>query len=254
MFKALNILVFLAIVLSACGTKEDNNLKIGMEVGYPPMEMVDTDGRTPIGFDVDIGKELAKRLNKKDLSIINTGWDGIFLGLEGKKYDCIISSVSITKEREAAYHVSNPYVANRLVIITKKETTNITKPEDLVGQKTGVQVSTTSEDFLKEQIKNGKKIDYTPYPKITQAITDLKIGRIQAVVVDIVVAKYYLNQDKNTFNTVWQSSDKEPLGIVFHKSNKQMCDQTNQALEDMRKDGTLAKISEKWFGADITND
>ena len=77
-------------------------------------------------------------------------------------------------------------------------------------------------------------------------------GRVQGVLVDIVVAKYYLNLEKDSFEIPWESPESEPLGIAFTKKNAAMRDQVNKILSDMTSDGTMAKISEKWFGADLT--
>lgn len=252
MKKALITFFSLVLLLTSCGEHDSSKLRIGMDVGYPPMEMVDSDGKTAIGFDVDVGKEIAKRLKKKDIEIVSTSWDAIFIALETNKFDCIISSVSLTPERESKFAMTNSYVANKQVLVTKKDESAIKSPEDLVGKVSGVQVSTTAEDFLKKLIADGKNLKYNSYQKITQAFMDLKIGRVQGVIVDIVVAKYYLMQDKESFQITWESPDSEPLGIVFSKNNSAIRDQTNSILLEMQKDGTMAKISEKWFGANLS--
>lgn len=94
-------------------------LKIGMEIGYPPMEYLDTDGKTALGFDVDIAKAIGELLGV-EVEFINTAWDGIFAGLEKGEYDCIISAVSITDERQAKYILTEPYVSNKQQIIVAK--------------------------------------------------------------------------------------------------------------------------------------
>jgi polar amino acid transport system substrate-binding protein len=252
MIKSLFSFLLLILILTSCGQQDTTKLRIGMDVGYPPMEMVDTDGKTAIGFDVDVGKEIAKRMNKKDIEIVSTSWDAIFVALETNKFDCIISSVSLTPERENKFAMTSSYVANKQVLVTKKDESNVKSPEDLAGKVSGVQVSTTAEDFLKKLISEGKSIKYNSYQKITQAFMDLKIGRIQGVVVDIVVAKYYLMQDKESFQITWESPESEPLGIVYSKKNAVLRDQTNSILSEMQKDGTMEKISEKWFGANLS--
>jgi len=99
-------------------TKKDGVLMVGMEIGYPAMEYVDEDGTTPIGFDVEVAGRIAELLGL-ELEIVDTAWDGIFAGLEKGEYDCIISAVSITEERQAKYILTEPYVANRLCIVVK---------------------------------------------------------------------------------------------------------------------------------------
>jgi ABC-type amino acid transport substrate-binding protein len=94
-------------------------LTVGADIGYPPMEYYDTDGTTPIGFDVDVGKAIAELLGL-EYRVIDTAWDGIFAGVERGDYDCIISSVSITPARLQVYLFTEPYIANALCIVTMK--------------------------------------------------------------------------------------------------------------------------------------
>ena len=108
------------------------------------------DGKTVIGFDVDVAKELAKRLGYKDIEIVQTAWDGIFAALETDKFDVIISSVSIKPDRQEAHSLTKAYVSNKQAIVAKKGDTSIKSPDDLVGKKVGLQSGTTSEDLLKE--------------------------------------------------------------------------------------------------------
>ena len=98
-------------------TIADGVLTVGCEVGYPPMEYTTEDGLTAVGFDIDVGKAVAELLGL-EWKIVNTSWDGIFAGLEKGQYDCIISAVSITPERQARYILTEPYVANALCVVT----------------------------------------------------------------------------------------------------------------------------------------
>jgi len=93
-------------------------LSIGCEIGYPPMEYYADDGRTPVGFDIDVGKAIAELLGL-EYKVIDTAWDGIFAGVERGDYDCIISSVSITPARLEVFLFTQPYVANALCIVVK---------------------------------------------------------------------------------------------------------------------------------------
>lgn len=101
--------------LSKLKTIKDGTLKVGMEVGYPPMEYLDKDGITYIGFDVELAGKLAEVLGLK-LEIVNTAWDGIFASLDKGEFDLIMSSVSITPDRLKAFSLTEPYISNRLVL------------------------------------------------------------------------------------------------------------------------------------------
>ncbi|MBR4881987.1 MAG: transporter substrate-binding domain-containing protein [Clostridia bacterium] len=105
--------------LSALKTIKDGKLLVGMEIGYPPMEYMDESGLVPLGFDVDLSYELGKLLGL-EVELVNTAWDGIFAGLDKEQYDIIISSVSITPERQEAYELTEPYIANALCIVVKE--------------------------------------------------------------------------------------------------------------------------------------
>lgn len=105
--------------LSKLNTVEEGKLIIGFEAGYPPMEYTDDSGLEYIGFDVDLAKELGE-LFGLEVEFVNTSFDGIFAGLDKNQYDMIIAAVSITPERQEAYEMTEPYVSNQLVIVTKK--------------------------------------------------------------------------------------------------------------------------------------
>ncbi len=101
--------------LTKLKTIKAGTLMVGMEVGYPPMEYLDKDGTTTIGFDVELAKKMADLLGLK-LEIVNTAWDGIFAALDKGEFDFIMSSVSITPERQAAYILTAPYISNKIVL------------------------------------------------------------------------------------------------------------------------------------------
>lgn len=100
-------------------TVKEGKLLVGFEAGYPPMEYTDDSGLNYIGFDVDLAKEIAALLGL-EIEYVNTAWDGIFAGLDKDQYDMIISGVSITPERQEAYEMTEPYISNKLVIVTNK--------------------------------------------------------------------------------------------------------------------------------------
>jgi len=251
------ILFSMIFLLSACGRSGGSSadtLRVGVDDSYPPMEFKDADGRTTIGFDVDVAKEFGKRLGKKDVQFVSNDWTGIFSALETNKFDVIISSVSINNDRLKAHSLTIPYVSNKQAIVTKKTTTGIKSPDDLKGIKVGLQAGTTSEDFCRDLIKNKKMAsgDLATYPLVTQPFMDLDSGRIKAVVVDIVVAKYYIANNKDKYALVWESSTAEPMAFCFKKNDGALRDKANTIITQMQSDGTMKKISEKWFGEDIT--
>lgn len=232
--------------------KEDGGvLRVGVDDSYPPMEFKDSDGKTTIGFDCDVAKELAKRLGKSDVQFVSNDWVGIFDALETDKFDVIISSVSITDERKEKHSLTKAYIANKQVIVTKKDSDKVSKPEDLKSLKVGCQQGTTSESFCVDDLNLGTE-NLKTYPVVTQPFDDLGAGRLDAVIVDSVVARYYLNNNKDTYKVAWESDIGEPMALCFKKVDGELRDKANSILDDMQADGTMKKISEKWFGEDVT--
>lgn len=232
-------------------TLKEGILQVGMEVGYPPMEYLDTDGKTIIGFDKEVADAIGELLGMK-VEFVDTAWDGIFSSLDSHRYDCIISSVSITEERQGNYNLTRPYVANRIVLVTKRGA-GYTKPEDLAGHSVAVQTETTSDIYMKELQANGLKLSgYYPYDKVMQCFDDLKLGRVDAVVVDSVVAAYYLVADAESFELVWESQDAEPMGICLKKGNDALTAKIEEAVDTLYANGKISEIAIKYFGHDVT--
>ncbi len=246
-----------SIALSACSSSSSSSgdvLKVGLDDNYPPLEFKDSDGKTTIGFDADIAKELAKRLGKKDVQFVSNDFAGVFDALETKKFDVVISGVSVNEDRQKNHSMTEPYIANKVVIVTKEGDTSIKGPEDFKGKKIGAQVGTTSDEFVSRLVKENKveSDNFKTYPIIIQPFEDLALGRIDAVVVDIVVAKYYINNNQGKYKVIWESPEAEPMAMVFRKDDTETRDKANQIIKDMQEDGTMKEISEKWFGDDIT--
>ncbi len=254
LFALAALAVLAAFVFTSCNASNSNVLRVGVDDSYPPMEYKDADGKTTIGFDVDVANELAKRLGKTKVEFVSNDWTGIFAALETDKFDVIISSVSINEERLAEHSLTDPYIANKLVIVTNKTNTEIKAPEDLKEKKVGVQAGTTSEDFCTELIEKGNMAEANlgTYPLVTQPFLDLDAGRIDAIVVDVVVAKYYIANNKDKYTLAWESPEAEPMAFCFKKKDTELRDKANGILVDMQNDGTMKKISEKWFGEDVT--
>ncbi|MFA9377490.1 MAG: substrate-binding periplasmic protein [Lachnotalea sp.] len=232
-------------------TLEDGVLQVGMEIGYPPMEYLAEDGTTQIGFDVEVAQAVADELGL-ELKIIDTAWDGIFASLDSDRYDCIISAVSITDDRKAAYNLTEAYVANRIVLVTPIEA-GITSPEDLAGKSVAVQTETTSDEYMKGLQENGLELsDYFVYDKVIQCFDDLKVGRVDSVMTDSVVAAYYMGTDADKYEVSWESPDAEPMAICLKKGNDNLTQEIETAIDTLYANGKMTEIATKYFGYDVT--
>lgn len=234
-------------------TVEKGKLKIAMEIGYPPFEYFEKDGRTPAGFDVELGKELAKRLDLEPV-FIDTVWDGILAGLDTNRYDVILSAMTVTDERKQNYDFANVYIGNGQSICLRSDSKyNITSPENLVGRRVGYQAETTSDFFLEKRKEKGLSFIAAEYDKVLNAFDDLKLGRVDAVVSDYLVSVSYLNKPDTVYKCVWVGTADEYFGPCVKKGNTVLIEKINAALEEMKADGTLKSIYEKIFGMDLSH-
>lgn len=128
---------------------------------------------------------------------------------------------------------------------------DIQKPEDLAGKKVGLQINTTADESAQEYLKT-IEFEVQKYDQIIMPFSDLKAGRIDAVIVDEVVAKYYVELEPASYKVTGERLTNEPIGICFKKENSAMRDKVDDLIVEMRADGTLKAISEEWFGDDLT--
>ena len=250
LLAAVLLLAFGAAAMGESLTLKEGVLQVGIEIGYPPMEYLAEDGLTPIGFDVEFATELAARLGLK-LELVDTAWDGIFASLDSSRYDVIISAVSITPERQENYTLTKPYIANKLVLVTAKDLP-VKSPDELTGYRVAVQTETTADVFMKTKIEAGLSIEYYVYDKIIQCFDELKLGRVDAVLVDSVVAAYYLGKDAEKYAIVWENAEGEPMGLCLKKGNDALTQAIETTIDSMLADGKMAEIAVKYFGYDTT--
>ena len=233
-------------------TLEAGKLKVAAEVGYPPMEYFDEDGATPIGFDMELAAAIADEMGL-ELEIVDTAWDGIFAGVDADKYDVIMSCVSYTDGRNEEYLLSKPYVANAPVLVVPNDS-DIADVTDLSGKSVAVQMETTADYVMQDQIAAGVDVDLRQYEKVINAFDEIKAGRVDAVCTDAVVASYYLGDESNNYKTVWQAPEAEPSVMCFKKGNDNLKDAMEAAISTLKENGKLGEIATKYFGSDITAD
>ncbi len=221
--------------------KAKGELVFGTDATYPPFESVDKDGRI-VGADIDIGAEVARRMGLK-AKFVNTAWDGIFPALNGKKFDVIISSVSITPKREEAYDFSIPYKDSAQIVVVAKENQDITTKADLKGRKVGVQIGTTSE---KEAKKIGGVGEVKAYSTFTEPFMELAFGRIDAIIINKAVAAVFIERYPDKYKTTGEPFLIKEQGIVIRKGEKELKEAIDKALQSMLDDGFIKKIREKY--------
>ncbi len=259
------ILLLTTSLLAACGgaksssggaggdgsldrVKKAGVLKVAIDAAYPPMEFIDADGKTFIGFDVDYAKALAEKLGVK-AEFENVAWDGILTGLKGGKYDVIISSMNITEERQKEVNFVQ-YVAMAQNFVSR-EGFDVKAEADLAGKVIAVQAETTSHIWV-DELKAGKVKDIKEiksFPTATDAFLDLKNKRSDVVVIDEPVARYYAKLDGH--KVTGQAMGAEPVGIAIRKEDVDLMKAIEKAVADLQADGTMKKISVEWFGSEL---
>ena len=226
--------------------KNAGKIRIGTEGTYSPFTFHDSTGKLT-GFDIDIAEAIAKKLGVKT-EYVETKWDGIFAGLDAKRFDIIVNEVGISAERQAKYDFSDPYILSKPVLIVQKDNTTITKFEDLKDKKSAQSLTS---NLAKIATKYGAKL--VQVDGFNQSIDLLTSKRADATVNDSLSFLDLKKQKPDVdVKVVAESPDSDKNGIMLNKNNKELLDAVNKALSDIKADGTYLKISEKWFGADVS--
>ncbi|MCW1246083.1 cystine ABC transporter substrate-binding protein [Pseudomonas sp. SAICEU22] len=229
--------------------KDAGEIKIGLEGTYPPFSFVDDSGKLT-GFEVEFSEALAKELGVK-VKLQTTPWAGILAALESKRLDAVVNQVTISEERKKKYDFSEPYTISgiqALVLTKKADELNIKKAADLDGKKVGVGLGTNYEQWVKANVPTADVRTYEDDPTKFQ---DLRVGRIDAILIDRLAALEYAKKAKDT-TAAGEAFSRQESGIALRKDEPELLAAVNKAIEKLRADGTLKKLSEKYFSADVT--
>ena len=231
--------------------KSAGRLVFCSDITYPPEEYYDANNQ-PIGSDIDIGRDIARRMGVT-ARFDNTGFDGIIAALLAKKCDAIISGMNDTPERAKQVDFVDYISVGQSFMVKKGNPENITTIASLSGKKASVEVGTTNKDFLDDQSKKlqsqGKKpIDVVAFPKDTDAANALKTGRVDAYFGDSPVVAYYITQDPSSFAITTSPTvvNPIPVGIAIRKSDTELKAAIQKAIDGMYADGSMTKILGRW--------
>ena len=224
-------------------------LIVGFDQDFPPMGFVGDNGEYT-GFDLDLAKEVASRLGL-EYKAQPVAWDSKDMELESGNIDCIWNGFTITG-REDDYTWTTPYMANKQVFVVANDS-DIKSQADLAGKVVEVQADSSAEAALKENQDLANTFgQLLTTPDYNTAFMDLEQGAVDAVAMDVIVAGYQIKQRNADFKILDDSLSEEEYGVGFKKGNTELRDKVQGALEEMTADGTLAKISDEWFGEDVT--
>ena len=232
---------------AASGSGNNEKLIVGLDDQFPPMGFRDENNEL-VGFDIDLAKAVGEKLGM-EVELTPIDWTTKELELNGDKVNLLWNGLTITPERQETMLMSPAYIANAQVVLVQADS-GITTLADLSGKTVGLQ-DTSSADAAFAATDVAASCEVIKAAENTSLLNDLKIGRLDAVVIDKVVADYYLAQEGNEglVQLEEQLADEE-YGIAFKKGNDELADKVLTALQELVDDGTAAEISQKWFGED----
>ena len=235
---------------SIAGTDADTTFTVGFDQDFPPMGFVGDDGEFT-GFDLDLAAEVAKRLGK-EIKYQPIAWDAKDMELTSGNIDCIWNGFS-TKNREDKYTWTKPYMKNDQVFVVRSDS-DISSFEDLAGKTVEVQIDSSAEAVLKENTElSGTFAKLQTVADFNTGFMDLEMGGVDALAMNSVVANYQITKrGTEGFKVLDKPLSSEEYAVGFKLGNTILRDEVQTALEEMKADGTLKSISEKWFGKDVT--
>jgi polar amino acid transport system substrate-binding protein len=236
-------------LITGCSSASSNEKKlvIGIDDKFAPMGFRD-DKNEIVGFDIDYARAAGQKMGY-NVVFQPIDWKTKESELNSGRIDLIWNGYTITDERKQKVLFTKPYLKNAQVVVTLAKS-DIKKIDDLAGKKVGLQSLSSAADALNANPIKSKINNIAEYTDNVLALSDLKLGRIDAVVIDEVVARYYMSKEKGTFKMLDESLASEEYGVGVKKGNEKLLNELQKALDDMNKDGSAAKISEKWFGED----
>ena len=241
-------------LLAACATAaQAADLKVAIDPTYEPFTYKTPDGK-PTGFDVDIANAVCAEIKRKCV-FVEQVWDSMIPGLQARKYDVIVSSLSMTEERKRVIDFSDRYYKTPSAIVVKKGTA-YTGPASLKGKRIGVLKGSTQEKWALGELKPAG-VNISPYEAQDQVYLDINAGRLDGTVADKVEVhggflrkpegKDYGYVGPDQYDTKYYG---DGIGIGMRKGQKELKDQINQAIKTIRSNGTYNTIAKKYFDFD----
>lgn len=251
------------VLLSGCGSqdsgaaaqgdhlaqiKESGKIIIAMEGQWAPWTYHDESGEL-VGFDTEVGKAIADKLGV-EAEFVEGEWDGLFTGLDGGRYDVIINGVEITKERSEKYDFTTPYAYIRTGLVVSQDNTDITVFEDLAGKQTSNSLGSTYADLAQEYGATVQNVE-----TLSETIDMVLSGRVDATLNAEVSFYDYLGEHPDApikIVALTEEASKVSIPLVKGENNDSLRAAIDGAIAELAADGTLSKLSNKYFGSDIT--
>lgn len=226
--------------------QEEGVIQIGTEGTYAPYSYHDENGKL-VGYDVEVAEAVAEKLGVK-VEFIETEWDSMIAGLDAQRFDTIANQVGVTAERQEKYDFSTPYTYIYGALVTPKDNTAITGFSDLTGKKSANSLTSNWADLARESGAEVVAVD-----GFAQAVELLNTGRVDVTINDNLVYLDYIKQHTDAgIKVVTLTEDVSTTAFPVAKGNEDLMDEIDAALVALAEDGTLAEISNKYFGEDVS--
>jgi arginine/ornithine transport system substrate-binding protein len=257
MRRLLATAVLLAAASIACAQAPDwKKIRIGVEGAYPPFSEVGPDGKIK-GFDIDIADALCADI-KAECTLVQQEFDGMIPGLQARKFDAVIASMSITEERKRSVAFSDKYYSTPGRLVARKGSAMQATPAGMKSRRIGVQRSTTHDRFATDFFKDSEIVRYTGQD---QVFLDLASGRIDASMEDEVAADIgFLKRPAGKDFAFLGPEFRDPkyfgagAGVAMRKGDVALKAKFDQAIKDIRANGTYQAIAKKYFDFDVYGD
>lgn len=265
------VMVLMLVLLTACGSSSDSSsssnsgsqstasnessntqnsstekktLIVGTSADYPPFEYIDTANSDEIiGFDIELIKIIGEKLGY-EVKVENMDFNSLITALQAKKFDVVIAGMTPTPEREEVVDFSVPYYETEQYFIFKKDK-GYTSPADIAGGVVGAQLSSIQEEIANEFGEQyGFKVESRNL--IPELIQEIKIGRLDAAVIENIVSENYLAQDPELAAFKIEMDDPDYKAIVFQKGSP-LKEEFNKVIEELHNDGTIDQLKKKWI-------
>ncbi|MFT8324005.1 MAG: transporter substrate-binding domain-containing protein [Lentilactobacillus hilgardii] len=227
---------------------QKGTLTVGLEGTYAPYSYRKNTKLT--GFEVDLARQIAKRSHLK-VKYVPTKWDSLIAGLGSKKFDVVLNDITITPQRQKQYLFSTPYIYSRGILITRSNDTSINSVSDIKGKKFAEGTGTNNETIAKKFGANT-----VPSGDFDTSLALVREKRVDGTI-NAREAWFAYAKQKSTKGLKYQvipnsKAAAAKIGVLINKNSPKLQKQVNKALKKLKANGTLTKLSKKYFGADIT--
>lgn len=229
--------------------KEKGEIVVAMEGTWSPWTYHDENDEL-VGYDVEVAKAIAGKLGV-ETTFVEGEWDGLFAGMDAGRYDIVVNGVDITEERAQKYDFTEPYAYNRTAIIVTKDNDEINSFEDLNGKNTANTISSTYAELAEQYGANVTGVD-----DLNQTFELLLSGRIDATLnAELTYYDYLKAHPDANVKIAALTEDASEVAIPLRKgaASDNLRAAINQALDELRADGTLSELSVKYFGSDVSS-